>query len=128
MRTNAGTDFQSRVMLDTASTGTGLYAASNYIALTENSTAPAVADTALTGELTASGLQRQQATYGHTIGTNTTTLTKTFTSSDATSRVISKAGLLNASSTGTLSFSTAVPSPPTLVSGDSIAITWTFTF
>ena len=63
MRTNAGTDFQSRVMFDTASTGTSTYASSNYIALTENTTAPAAADTALTGEITASGLQRQQGTY-----------------------------------------------------------------
>lgn len=128
MRTNAGTDFQSRAMLDTASTGTGSYAAANYIALTENSTAPAAADTALTGELTASGLQRQQGTYAHTSGTNTTTLTKTFTSSDATARSIAKAGLLNASTAGTLAFTTAVPNPPSLVSGDSLAVTWTFTF
>ena len=128
MRTNAGTDFQSRVMFDTASTGTGTYAASNYIALTENTTAPAAADTALTGELTASGLQRQQGTYAHTGGTTTTTLTKTFTSADATAHTIAKAGLLNASTAGTLAFSTALPNPPMLVTGDSLAVTWTFTF
>lgn len=128
MRTNAGTDHQSRVLLDSASTGTGAYAASSYIAITENSTAPAVTDTALTGELTAFGLGRSIGTYAHTNGTNTATLTKTFTSSDATARVIAKAGLLNAATVGTLTFSTAVPSPPSLVSGDSMAITWTFTF
>ena len=128
MRTNAGIDFQSRVMLDTSSTGTGTYASANYIALTTDSTAPAAADTALTSELTASGLQRQVATYAHTTGVNTTTLTKTFTSSDATTRTIAKAGLLNAATTGTLVFETAITSPPSLVSGDSLAITWTFTF
>lgn len=128
MRVNSGTDHQSRVQFDTASTGTGTYAAANYIALTENATAPAAGDTTLTGELTGSGLQRQQATYAHTDGTNTTTLVKSFTSADATARTINKAGLFNASTAGSLTFETLVPNPPTLVSGDSVAVTWTFTF
>lgn len=127
LRTDAGKDFQSRVMGDTASTGTGIYAAANYIALTENNTAPAAGDTALTGELTASGLGRAQAAYAHTGGASTYTLTKTFTSSDGTSRTINKVGVFNASSSGTLVFTTAVPSPPTLVSGDSLTITETVT-
>ncbi len=115
-------------MFDTASTGTGVYASSTYIALTENATAPAAGDTTLTAELTGAGLQRQIATYAHTNGTNTTTLTKTFTSSDGTARTINKAGNFNAASVGTLVFETLVPNPPSLVSGDSVAVTWTFTF
>lgn len=125
MRTNAGADFQARVMGDTASTGTGSYAPGNYIGLSTDGTAPAATDTTLTGELTGSGLQRQQATYGHTAGATTFTLTKTFTSSDGTSRTIQKIGVFNASSGGTLVFETALASPPTLVSGDQLTITET---
>jgi hypothetical protein len=135
MRTNAGTDHQSRVMFDTASNATAAYAAANYIALTENSDAPAAGDTTLTGELNAAGggLNRAQATYAHTNGTNTTTLTKTFTKNaddggSSDTRTPAKAGLFNAASTGTMTFETLIPSPPALVSGDSVAITWTFTF
>lgn len=125
MRTDAGKDFQSRVMGDTSSNGTGSYAAANYIALTENATAPAAGDTALTGELTAGGLGRAQATYAHTAGASTYTLTKAFTSSDATPRTINKAAVFNAASGGSMPFETAVPSPPTLVSGDQLTTTET---
>lgn len=125
LRTNAGTDHQSRVTFDTASNGTAAYAAANFIALTENATAPAAGDTALTGELTTDGFTRVQAAYAHTNGTNTVTLTRTFNATNT--RTINKAGLLNASTVGTLAFTTLVPNPPTLVSGDSVAITWTFT-
>lgn len=130
LRTNAGVDHQSRVTFDTASNGTGSYAAANYIALTENATAPAAGDTTLTAEITTQGLARAQATYAHTNGTSTTTLTKTFTMTAGaeTDFTVSKAGLFNASSAGTLAYSTLMPSPPTLVSGDQIAVTWTFTF
>lgn len=125
MRVAAGRDYQSRVMADTASTGTGVYAAANWIALTENAVAPADASTALTGELTAGGLNRQQAAYAHTIGAANYTLTKTFTSSDATPRTLQKIGVFNASTAGTLVFETAIPSPPQLVSADQAAITET---
>jgi hypothetical protein len=127
IRTAAGRDLQSRVLGDTASTGTGAYAPANWIALTENATAPADTDTVLTGELTAGGLARAQAVYAHTAGASTYTLTKTFTSSDATARTINKAAVLNASTAGTMMFETAVPSPPTLVSGDSLTLTHTIT-
>lgn len=127
LKTNAGQDFQARVMADTSSNGTASYAAANYIALSTDGTAPAAGDTTLTSELVGSGLQRAQATYAHTAGTNTYTLTKAFTSSDGTSRTINKIGIFNASSTGTLVFETAVSSPPTLVSGDQLTVTETVT-
>jgi len=126
LHTSAGIDHTSRVGFDTASTGTGSYAAANYIALTENATAPVVGDTALTGELSGSGYTRAQATYAHTNGTTSVVMTKTFTSSDPTARTISKAGMLNASTVGTLAYSTAMPNPPVLVSGDTLALTWSF--
>lgn len=136
MRVNAGTDHQSRTSYDTASNGTGAYAALNYIALTANATAPAAGDTSLTGEITTAGggLVRAQAAYAHTNGTNTVVLTKTFTinASDVTPTTPAKAGLFNvASGSPTMGYSTLIPSPPALVfasgTGDSVAVTWTFT-
>lgn len=127
LRTDAGKDFQSKVMGDTASNGTGSYAAANYVALTENTGAPAAGDTALTGELTASGLGRAQGTYAHTAGAGSYTITKAFTSSDATTRTIHKAALFNASSAGTMPFESALPADAILVSGDTLTVTWTIT-
>ena len=113
MRTNAGADFQARVMADTASTGTGVYAAANYIGLTANATAPAAGNTTLTGEIASGTLNRAQATYAHTNGTNTYTLTKTFTSDQSVT--IAKIGVFNAATAGTM------------VSGDQLQITETVT-
>ena len=123
IRVSSGRDLQSRVLGDTASTGTGLYSSATFIALTENATAPADADTALLGELTTGGFARAQAAYAHTNGTATYTLTKTFTSADATTRTLQKIGVFNAATAGTLMFETAIPSPPALVSGDQVALT-----
>lgn len=131
LRTSAGRDFQSKVMGDEASTGTGTYASARYEALTENATAPADGDTALAGELAAGGggLIRAQTAFGHTGGASTYTNVKTFTmnSNDGTSRTIQKDGQLNAPSTGTLVFSTLMPNPPTLVPGDQLTPTRTVT-
>ena len=135
MRTNAGIDHQARVTFDTASNGTGSYAAANYIALTANATTELATDTTLAGEITTAGggLVRAQATYAHTNGTNTVALTKTFTinSSDTTPTTPAKAGLFNASSAGTMTYEKSIPSPPALAyangTGDSVAATWTFT-
>jgi hypothetical protein len=132
MRTNAGADFQCRVMGDSenisnvsGTPGSGGFRAANYIALTTNSTAPALTDTTLTDELVGNGLQRQLATYAHTEGATTYTLTKTFTSTDPTPRTINKVGIFNASTGGTLVFTTLVPSPPTLQANDKLTITET---
>jgi hypothetical protein len=128
MITNAGKDFQATQMFSTSPGSNG----ANYIALTANATAPVVADTALLGEFVAAsgGLNRVIGTYAHTTGTGTTTISKTFTANanDGTSNTVNKAGLFNLSSAGVLVLETVMPSPPTLVSGDSIAITWTQTF
>jgi hypothetical protein len=125
LRTAAGRDFQSRVMGDPASTGTGSYAAANYIALTESAVAPADSDTTLAGELTDSGLARAQATYAHVAGATTYTLTKTFTSGTATPRTPAKAAVFNAGSGGSMPFETPITNPPPLQLGDSITITYT---
>lgn len=128
MITSAGKDFQAAQMFSTSPGTNG----ANYIALTANATAPAVGDTTLTGEFVAAsgGLNRVIGTYAHTTGTGTTTVTKTFTANanDGTTNTINKAGLFNLTSAGVLVLETVMPSPPTLVSGDSVAITWTQTF
>lgn len=123
LRTDAGKDFQSAVMGTTGAQP----APANYIGLTEDATAPAAGDTTLTGELAGNGLGRAQATYAHTTGASTYTLTKTFTSSDGTARTIRKAGVFNAAANGTMVFETAVTNPPVLQSGDQLTLTETVT-
>lgn len=145
LKTNAGQDFQARVMADTSSNGTASYAAANYIGLSTATTAPNATDTYLVGpvggtvyELWASGggLNRAQATYAHSAGVNTYTLTKSFTATtaDGASNQIQKIGVFNKTVTttptttdGSMVFETAVPSPPTLVSSDQLTITETVT-
>lgn len=102
-----------------------------YMALTTNATGASATDTSLAEELTGSGWTRAQCTYAHTTGATTYTLTKTFTSADATPRTINKMAIFNAlSNAGTpaqMIFESAITSPPTLVSGDTITVTETVT-
>jgi hypothetical protein len=73
---------------------------------------------------------RAQATYAHTAGTNTSTLTKTFTAnaSDALPVTVAKIGVFNASSAGTMGYETLLNATATLtVAGDNVAITETVT-
>jgi len=107
-------------------------AAFNYMALTANATAPAAGDTTLTAEITTAGggLLRAQATYAHTGGTNTSTLTKTFTAngSDVLPVTVAKIGVFNAASSGTMGYETLLNATATLtVSGDNLAVTHTIT-
>jgi hypothetical protein len=103
-------------------------ASARYIALTENAGAASASDTALTGELTTGGCGRALATYAHTLGAATFTLSKTFSVS-ATFPAIHKAGLFQVStaSSSLLSFETVLNADASVVSGDSLAVTWTIT-
>jgi hypothetical protein len=129
--TNAGRDALHHQSYDT----TAPPAQFNYIALTASVVAPAVGDTALTGEIATvgGGLIRAQATFAHTVGTNTSTLTKTFTANgtDALPVTVAQIGVFNAAGppvAGTIVFHTALGSTITLnVSGDSITVTETVT-
>jgi hypothetical protein len=128
MLTNAGKDMIAAAIGSTSAQP----AAANYLALTANSADPVATDTTLTGEITTAGggLVRAQATYAHTNGTSTYTLTKTFTAngSDSLPVTIAKIGVLNATSAGTLAFETKPASPATLnASGDATTITETVT-
>ena len=127
LKTNAGTDFQALVM-GGASNGTGTSAPANYMALTTDTGQTLnAAQTSLTGELTTGGLGRQLATYAHTPGASTYTLTKVFTSSDGTARTISRIAIFNASSGGTMVFFSAVPNPPVVQNTDQLTVTETVT-
>jgi hypothetical protein len=107
--------------------------AAPWISLTENAGAPAAGDTQLTGELvvgTSAGLERAMATYAHTGGTATFTLTKAYTLTGGTSRTIQKCMFSNSavdSANQMALFETAVPSPPVLVTNDQLTITETVT-
>ena len=122
LRTTAGIDWQSAVMGNVGSQP----AAMGWLALTADATAPAVGDTTLASEITTNGFARAAGTYAHTGGSNTFTISHTFTATGT--QTINKEGVFNASSVGTLGFESAEPSPPTLVSGDTLAQTVTITF
>jgi len=126
LRTDDGRDFQARVMGDggNVDAGSGDMRPADYIALTEDSGAPASGSSTLTGELTGD-LGREQATYAHTDGTATYTLTNTWTSDQ--SATVRKIGVFNASSNGTLVFETELNAEATLVSGDQLQVTETVT-
>lgn len=98
--------------------------ASGFIALSEDITAPAAADTAVTGEITTGGLARADAvTKTHTAGTNSSTIERTFTATAAFSAV-QKSGLFNAATGVTLSHE-ATFATTALAVNDQIKVTWT---
>jgi hypothetical protein len=99
-----------------------------YIALTENASAASASSTALTGEITTGGCGRALATYAHTLGQATATLSKTFSVS-GTFPAIHRMGLfqLSTASSSVLGFETVLNADANVVSGDSLAVTWTLT-
>lgn len=125
-RTDAGALWQAGIM----GNATGA-ASAQYIALSSNASFSALhGDTVLSTEITTAGLGRAIATYGTYTApaslnaTASYVMTKTFSATGTIA--VYAAGLLNAASTGTLVFETAITSA-SLVSGDSIALTWTIT-
>lgn len=129
MLTHAGRDQAASAVLDVSG---GRAAVANYMALTANSTGPAVSDTTLTAEIATGGggLIRKVATYAHTNGTATATLTATFTAngSDALPVTVAKIGIFNAASVGALVWTTLLtPTAVFSASGDAATITDTIT-
>ncbi|MEH3055539.1 MAG: hypothetical protein PGN13_16300 [Patulibacter minatonensis] len=125
-RTNAGATLQVAQMFQAAASGaaTGVSRASDYIALTQNTGAPALTDTVLPGEETANGLARKQGTVSYTAGTTNVAISAAFTYT-GTGITIAGAGLFNAASGGTL-FARVLNSL-TSVLGQNDSITQTFT-
>jgi hypothetical protein len=109
-------------------------APAQWMALTANSSSPTTGggDTTLTAEITTAGgaLIRKGATWAHTTGTNTYTLSNTYTanSSDSLPVTLAKIGIFNAKTSGRLLFETLLSSTATLTTeGDSVTITDTVT-
>jgi len=115
LRTTAGGDWQASVMGNTAAPP----ATCNYIALSNDATAPNVADTAVASEIVANGLSRAQGTYAHTNGTASFTVQKVFNATGT--QASQKAGLLNASSSGTLCFENTY-TQVTVNNGDTLTV------
>lgn len=129
MLTNAGKDAVASMVGDSSGSRA---AAATYLALTANTTAASASDTTLTGEITTAGggLVRAAATYAHSGGTSTYTLTKTFTAngSDALPVTVGKIGVFNASSAGSMVWETLLGTTATLsASGDALTLTETVT-
>lgn len=96
----------------------------NYIALSNDSLTETSASTTLSNEIATNGLQRAQGAVAHTTGTNTTTVSKTFTASGTQSA--QKAALFTASSMGTMNHALAF-TQRNLISGDTLTVTFTIT-
>lgn len=124
----AGRDWVADALGKTASRP----AVADYLALTANSTAPSAGDTTLTAEIATGGggLIRKVATYAHTGGAATYTLTATFTAngSDALPVTVAKVGVFNAAAAGTMPWSSLLsPTATVSASGDALTITETIT-
>src|SRR5688572_21270383 len=128
MLTNAGRD----KFADSVGKSAGRPAVADYIAVSANTDPESAANTTLPGEITTSGggLVRAQATYAHTGGAATFTLTRTFivNGSDVVPAVVAKYGVLNDPTGGTLVFEELLATTATLAaSGDQTTITHTVT-
>ncbi len=103
-----------------------------FVGITTNATAASASDTTLTSEITTAGggLIRKIATFAHTPGANTYTLTVTFTAngSDSLPAVIAKYGVFTSLLSGLMVFETVLSATATLTaSGDALTITITVT-
>lgn len=121
LRTNAGSDAQSSQMGNTSTQA----AACNYIAVSNDATAPSATDTTLASEIATNGFTRAQGTYAHTTGASSFTIQKVFTAT--ATQASQKTGLFNAASSGTLCFENTY-TQVTANNGDTLTVTWTINF
>ncbi len=119
LRVNAGINWQYNQMAGTSA------AVCTYLALSNDSGAPAAGDTAVASEITGANLARANATPTHT--TNATSYTLTYTWTANANQSAQKAGMLNAVSAGTLCFENTFLQV-SMASGDTLAVTWTVNF
>lgn len=116
--TNVGRDNIHNAALQASGQPVGL----QFMAISSDTGAPGVTDTTLAGEITGTGLARASATYAHSAGTNSSTLTYTFTNSTAGAvTAIQKAATFTASSSGTMGFENTFTSV-TLQIGDQLKL------
>lgn len=98
-----------------------------WIALSTDATAPSAGDTTLASEVNTAGVTRSFATYAHTGGASTATLSYTFTATGNAGNM-QKAGCFNAANGGVMYCESLLNAAANLaVSGDNAAVTWTFT-
>jgi len=117
-----------RVQLHTQVYGTtGLLTSGfNYIALTNDSTAPSATDTSLASELSGNGLSRVQGSVTLPSGSGTvTTISNTFTYTGS-SQSVQKTALFTASSGGVMNHEIAF-TPRVLFTSDTLALTFSIT-
>ena len=99
-----------------------------YLAVTTDATGPSSADTTLASELTGSGFTRALGTWAHTAAASTYTLTHTWTATGtATINKEAVFGAVNTTAGGVMPFESAEPTPPAMISGDTLAQTVTIT-
>jgi hypothetical protein len=124
----AGRDWASSALFDRSA---GRAAVADYLAVSANATAPAAADTVLAGEITTAGggLARKIATYAHTAGAATSTLTAAFVAntSDVLPVTLNKVAVFTAAAGGAMPFSNTFSPAPMSVVGDSVTLTVTIT-
>lgn len=100
-----------------------------FMALTENASAAAAGNTALTGEITTGGCARALTTYAHTNDAATLTLQKAF-SVTASFPAIHRIGLFTASTltaAGIMVFEAVLNADANVVNGDTLTVTDTVT-
>lgn len=104
--------------------GSGAPAAATYLAVGTGTTAAAAGDTTLETEITDSGLARVNATVSLVTTTTTNDTAQLLTTFTVTgTKAVTEAGILNASSSGTL-LSRQVFSAVNVVNGDSLQLTY----
>lgn len=123
LRTNAGANWQADLMSSTTTPAVNTQC--NYVALSNDATAPAATDTTLTSEITLNGLGRAQATYTHSANASSYTLTYTWTASGT--QAAQKFGVFTAATSGTMCFENTI-APVTLNSSDTLSFTETVNF
>jgi hypothetical protein len=99
-----------------------------FLAVTSDAAAAAATDTTLATEATTNGFARALATWAHTAAATTYTLQVVFTASGTLT--VNKGAVFGAATStagGVMPFESAEPSPPTLVSGDTLTQTVTVT-
>jgi hypothetical protein len=117
-----------RVQLHTAGYGVGPTSNGfNYIALSNDSTAPAATDTTLTAELVGNGLSRIQGLVTLPVGAgNQTSIANTFTYGGGASQGVQKTALFDSAVAGIMNHEIAF-TQRTLFTNDTLSLIFTIT-
>jgi hypothetical protein len=101
-------------------------ASAPWMGVTPTAITPATSDTTLSGELTTNGFARAVGTWAHTAAASTYTLVHLWTATGTeTINAEAEFGACNPTGGGVMPFESLVPTPPALISGDTLQITST---